>query len=79
MPYAAGYTFVSADGGTAYMYVYYPVYGWRWVFAPWVLGWGPQPLWGALGPARFAWYAHPWFRVGVVHRAAARARFWHRR
>ena len=42
----------------------YPVYGWRWVVAPWVYGYGPAPYWGVWGPRYFAWYAHPWFRVG---------------
>jgi hypothetical protein len=55
----------------AYAYVYYPSGGWRWVLSPWVLGWGPRPYWGAWGVARFGWYSHPWFRVGVYN-----ARVW---
>jgi len=68
MPYDRAYTYVATDGSVADMYVYYPAFGWRWVVAPWVIGFGPMPFWGALGPIRFAWYAHPWFRVGVPYR-----------
>lgn len=63
-PYDQRYTYVTADASVAQTYVYYPSFGWRWVAAPWVLGLGPAPLWGRLGPSRYAWYAHPWFRVG---------------
>jgi hypothetical protein len=61
MPYGADYTYV---GGTnvAYTFAYYPHFGWRWLSAPWVVGYGPSPYWGRLGPARFAWYGHPGFR-----------------
>jgi hypothetical protein len=65
MPYAQQFTFVPADPQLfPQMYVYYPVYGWRWVSAPWVYGYGPQPRWGAGGVVVFSWYAHPWFRTG---------------
>ena len=67
MPYDQRYTQVIDDAATAYEYVYYPAFGWSWVIAPWVLGFGVAPYWGALGPAHFAWYAHPWFRVGTAH------------
>ncbi len=50
----------------AYEYAYYPAFGWRWVVAPWILRFGVVPYWGALGPARFAWYAHPWFRIASL-------------
>src|SRR5664280_2245442 len=45
MPYAQAYTYVT-PAGSPYEYVYYPTFGWRWVYAPWVLGWGPAPYWG---------------------------------
>jgi hypothetical protein len=67
MPYARVYTHVDADAALAYTYVYYPAFGWRWVVAPWVLGFGFAPYWGPLGPAPFAWYARPWFRIGVPY------------
>ena len=67
LPYDQGYTHVVDDAALAYEYAYYPAYGWRWVVAPWVLGFGVTPYWGAYGPARFTWYAHPWFRVGTAH------------
>jgi len=65
MPYGQQYTAIPSDARTfPDQYVYYPVYGWRWVVAPWVYGYGPSPYWGDGGPHYFAWYAHPWFRVG---------------
>jgi hypothetical protein len=67
IPYDRSYTDVVDDSALAYQYVYYPAYGWSWVLSPWVLGFGPAPYWGVFGPARFAWYAHPWFRVGTAH------------
>jgi hypothetical protein len=78
MPYSRDYTYVAPDGGMAYEYAYYPSAGWRWIYAPWILGWGPSPFWGRLGPVRFSWYAHPWFRVGFVHRGVGWGH-WHRR
>jgi len=68
MPYDRQYTYVAPDSSVANMYVYYPAFGWRWVPAPWVLGFGSMPYWGRFGYARFAWYAHPWFGVGVRYR-----------
>jgi len=50
----------------AYEYAYYPAFGWRWVVAPWILRIGAVPYCGALGPERFAWYAHPWFRIASL-------------
>jgi len=79
LPYSQQYTYVSADGGVAYEYAYYPDGGWRWIYAPWVLGWGPSPYWGRLGPRHYVWYSRPWFRVGVVHRGPVYHRRWHRR
>jgi hypothetical protein len=67
MPYDQSYTHVVDDAALAYQYAYYPSYGWRWLVAPWILGYGVAPYWGTLGPARFAWYGHPWFRVGTAH------------
>jgi hypothetical protein len=67
-PYDQRYTYVAGNASVAQTYVYYPAFGWRWVASPWVLGLGPAPLWGRLGPGRFAWYAHPWFR-GRPYRA----------
>ena len=78
-PYGREYTSVSADGGVAYEYAYYPGGGWRWIYSPWVLGWGPSPYWGRLGPRHYVWYSRPWFRVGVVHRGPVYHRRWHRR
>lgn len=78
MPYAQQYTYVSPDGGAAYEYAYYPNGGWRWVYAPWVLGWGPSPYWGHYGARHYVWYSHPWFRVGVVHRGPVYHRRWRR-
>jgi hypothetical protein len=65
IPYGQQYTYVPADPQVfPDQYVYYPAYGWRWVISPWVYGYGPQPYWGVRGVRVFAWYAHPWFRVG---------------
>ena len=65
MPYDRQYTYIPGDPQVfPEVFVYYPVYGWRWVVAPWVYGWGPAPYWGVRGPRFFVWYAHPWFRVG---------------
>lgn len=68
-PYGREYTHVNETGDSAFQYVYYPAYGWRWYPAPWVLGWGPRPYWGPLGYSRFVWYAHPWFHPGVYRPA----------
>ena len=67
MPYDQRYTYVVDSSALAYEYAYYPAYGWGWVVAPWILGFGSVPHWGTFGPGRFAWYAHPWFRVGTTH------------
>ncbi len=67
MPYDQAYTSVAADTGVARMYVYSVGAGWSWVYAPWVFGVGPAPVWGPRGRVHFSWYAHPWFhyRPGV--------------
>jgi hypothetical protein len=63
MPYGDDYTSVPPDGyGAPYAYVFYPSYGWAWLAAPWVWGIGPWPFFGVVGPARFAWYSHGWWR-----------------
>jgi hypothetical protein len=67
MPYEQSYTYVTPAQDSAYEYVYYPSVGWEWISAPWVIGIGPRPYWGRVGPVRFAWYAHPWFRPHRVY------------
>jgi hypothetical protein len=67
MPYDRAYTHVVPDAALAYMFVFYPGFGWRWVVAPWVLGFGVAPYWGPPGPVHFVWYARPWFRIGVPY------------
>jgi len=65
IPYGKQYTYVPEDLQVfPDQYVYYPVYGWRWVVAPWVYGYGPVPYWGPQGLRFYVWWAHPWFRVG---------------
>jgi hypothetical protein len=66
MPYGAGYTSVTSPS-VAYEYVYYPAHGWRWIYAPWVVGLGRAPHWGRLGPRHYAWYDRAWSRPAVVH------------
>ena len=79
MPYGDVYTHVPANGeGEPYAYVYYPSYGWTWVAAPWVWGYGTWPYFGVLGPARFWWYARGWWRGPFVGpRFAYRGYGWH--
>jgi hypothetical protein len=60
-PYDSNYTYVAGPGA-AYTFAFYPHFGWRWMASPWVLGVGPSPFWGRLGPSRYAWYGHPGFR-----------------
>ncbi len=67
MPYGQPYTQVVPDAAVGYMFVFYPRFGWRWVVAPWVLGFGVEPFWGPSGPIYFEWFAHPWFRVGTSY------------
>ncbi|MEK7703536.1 MAG: hypothetical protein AAB426_01145 [Myxococcota bacterium] len=71
MPYTDSYFHVEPDGAVAYAYVYYPTFGWSWVLAPWVLGWGPRPYWGRYGVNHYGWHERPWFRVGPRWRAPA--------
>jgi hypothetical protein len=63
MPYGDAYTYAPPDGyGEPYAYVYAPAYGWTWLVAPWVWGFGPWPYFGVHGPFLFAWYGHGWWR-----------------
>lgn len=73
MPYGPNYTYVDASNA-AYTWSYYPSFGWRWLSSPWVVGAGPAPYWGRLGPSHFAWYGHPGFR-GYGGRPCASAHF----
>ena len=64
MPHGDAYSYVPPDGyGEPYEYVYYPAYGWSWVVAPWIWGFGPWPYFGVYGPAHFGWYGHGWWRT----------------
>lgn len=64
MPYADAFTYVPVDGvGAPYMFVWRPAYGWRWLVAPWVWGYGPWPYFGIGGSIHFAWYGHGWWRT----------------
>jgi hypothetical protein len=59
MPYGSQYTYTpTAAGIYPSEYVYYPSYGWTWVTAPWVFGWGVRPYFGVYGAAHFGWYNH---------------------
>jgi len=76
IPYAQADTYVSPVG-SPYEHVCPPAVGWNWVYAPWVLSWGPEPYWGVYGRRRFGWYSHPWFvrpgSYGVGYRGAVTA------
>ncbi|MGA9652706.1 MAG: hypothetical protein WBV96_02230, partial [Polyangia bacterium] len=44
MPYGGQYTYEgTASDASPYSYVYYPSYGWMWLAAPWIWGWGVIP------------------------------------
>jgi hypothetical protein len=66
MPYGDQYAHAHPGGAYAYAYVYYPAFGWRWLAAPWIIGSGPYPYFGARGPFAYSWYGglhragHPW-------------------
>ncbi|MFT3913051.1 MAG: hypothetical protein QM704_02860 [Anaeromyxobacteraceae bacterium] len=65
MPYEPQYYAIPGDPQLfPSAFVFYPAYGWRWVVAPWVYGYGPQPYWGPGGVVAFSWWSRPWFRVG---------------
>jgi hypothetical protein len=58
MPYGNQYTYEGTpNDANPYSYVYYPSYGWMWLAAPWVWGWGAYPYFSARGPMGFGWYA----------------------
>jgi hypothetical protein len=58
MPYGTQYTYSPTTTGVyPSEYVYYPTYGWTWVTAPWVFGWGIQPFFGVYGPGHYGWYS----------------------
>ncbi len=61
MPYADRYLYLPPDG-PPYAYLYYPAYGWTWVAAPWIFGWGPWPYFGFHGAFYYGWYGHGWWR-----------------
>jgi hypothetical protein len=64
MPYADAYTWAPPSGyGTPYAYAYYPAYGWAWLAAPWVWGYGPWPYFGFYGAVSFGWYGAGWWRT----------------
>ncbi len=57
MPYGEQYTYEGTAGDASpYSYAYYPAYGWMWLAAPWVWGWGAYPYFGPLGAGGFGWY-----------------------
>ena len=64
MPYGDDYTYAPEDGSTPSMYVYYPDFGWCWLTAPWLWGWGPMPYFGLLGPGYYGWYGRGLGRWG---------------
>jgi hypothetical protein len=86
MPYGDQYFHTRTAG--PYAYVYYPTFGWQWLAAPWIVGTGPYPYFGAHGPFAYGWYrglhraGHPWGsyyarrhgRPWVSPRAAVHAR-----
>ena len=57
MPYGDQYTYEGTYyDASPYAYVYYPSYGWMWLTAPWIWGWGAYPYFGLRGPLGFGWY-----------------------
>jgi hypothetical protein len=67
MPYGNQYVYTPEDtSGSAnpYAYVYYPTYGWTWLAAPWVWGWGPHVYFSIGRPGYFGWYHHRHFVGG---------------
>ncbi len=61
MPYADDFLYVPPYG-PPYAYLYYPLYGWTWVVAPWIYGWGPWPFFGFYGAVHYGWYGRGWWR-----------------
>lgn len=63
MPYGDQYVYTpQATTGVVYPYeyVYRPVYGWTWITAPWVWGWGPR-VYFSIGPRYYGWHHRPFF------------------
>jgi hypothetical protein len=62
MPYGNQYVYTPEDAGQVApsAYVYYPAYGWTWLTAPWVWGWGPR-VYFSVGPRYYGWWGHPHF------------------
>ena len=62
MPYGSQYEQVPAtqtsDDVYPQEYVYMPFYGWTWLDAPWIWGWGPSLYFSVGGVGHFSWY-HP--------------------
>ncbi len=73
MPY--GEQYVYPNESYPMEYVYAPRYGWTWLAAPWVWGWGPRVYFSIGGPVHYGWYHRgfvghrgirgPGFRGGV--------------
>jgi hypothetical protein len=81
IPYGDQYVYTHTAG--AYAYVYYPRFGWRWLAAPWTVGSGPHPYFGAHGPFAYGWYRglhrarHPWaVHYANAHGGPAHGRPW---
>jgi len=67
MPYGDQYVYTPEGGGAyPYGYVYAPAYGWTWLAAPWVWGFGPRIHFSVGRPYYYGWYRHPHF-VGRGH------------
>jgi len=62
MPYGEQYVYAPEGVAQPSAYVYAPAYGWTWIDAPWVWGWGPQIRFSLGGPIRFGWYHHGFAR-----------------
>jgi hypothetical protein len=60
MPYSNTYVYAPAGVAQPFMYVYGPAFGWAWVGAPWVWGYGPGLYFGVGVSAAFyyPWYGH---------------------
>jgi hypothetical protein len=70
MPYGNSFTSSPADATVPFMYVYGPAFGWAWVGAPWVWGYGPGLYFSVgfrVGYPFYAFYGHPYF-YGVHYR-----------
>jgi hypothetical protein len=62
MPSSEAYLYRPYDEyGDPFMFVYYPLGGWRWVAAPWVFGIGPHPYFGSYGWRHYGWYGQGWY------------------